>query len=645
VSFDLPFVRDMIHRRMAVLHRRTRIWILILLLIQQLNVVVSFSNRMLVPRWTAQAVPPVTIRWMFSKLHPFGSSHPRPYNCYISSRNYHHSNDDDDDTDDTMTQRQAPSQRQQVLCLPCQPNVPVHTVMAPMVAASDYAFRCLIRQYGSTGRAISECTNTDNIQQDTNPNQHNGILTFTQMLHAKNLLHDETFFKNHYDLYEYSNNPNSQCDQPYLLTQAQRNVYDSKDDRISSRLSSDWSAATMGPVIAQLAGNDVATMVAAAQKIVGQTQGQIAGIDVNLGCPQNIARKGKYGAYLMEDSPNQVYTILQALRRSLPERVSVSAKIRLPYNPKQQTSVIQQLCDTGINFLTIHGRDYTENKTTVQHVHVQRLLDAVTTAQEYNRGVPVIINGGIEHVHDAVRMQSITGAAAIMSSEAILERPALLGEINRALIVPPTTPLYPQSTSITSTSTVLSPKERFLEQIQTAEDYIQWCYCVPPVPGVLGMRGGSFNVVRGHLFKFLYRYFYDEQNIDLRDWLANGSTMQRLDQASALIRTLRERYEHISELEWETSLPSSNYPDSSWYRRHRKPSSATVFIHQKRRHEKNRDLLEEYQQSQTSGLSAFTMNDTTATADHNCVSIEERKSRIRVQIEKLKNQKRITNFI
>jgi tRNA-dihydrouridine synthase len=365
VNFDLPFVRDMIHRRMAVLHRRTRIWILILLLIQQLNVVVSFSNRMLVPTWIAQAAPPVTtIRWMFSKLHPFGSSHPRSYNCYISSRNYHHSNhkeDDDDDTDDALTQRQAPSQRQQVLCLPCQPNVPVHTVMAPMVAASDYAFRCLIRQYGSTGHAIptrTECTNDENIQQDTNPNQHNGILTFTQMLHAKNLLHDETFFKNHYDLYEYSNNPNSQCDQPYPLTQAQRNVYDSNDDRISSRQSSDWSAATMGPVIAQLAGNDAAIMVAAAQKIVDQTQGQIAGIDVNLGCPQNIARKGKYGAYLMEDSPNQVYTILQALRRSLPDRVSVSAKIRLPYNPKQQTSVIQQLCDTGINFLTIHGRDY-----------------------------------------------------------------------------------------------------------------------------------------------------------------------------------------------------------------------------------------------------------------------------------------------
>lgn len=44
---------------------------------------------------------------------------------------------------------------------------------------------------------------------------------------------------------------------------------------------------------------------------------------------QGIARKGKYGAFLMEEDSNRVREILSALRNHLPQEVAVSAKIRL----------------------------------------------------------------------------------------------------------------------------------------------------------------------------------------------------------------------------------------------------------------------------------------------------------------------------
>jgi tRNA-dihydrouridine synthase len=499
-----------------------------------------------------------------------------------------------------------------MLCLPCQPGKPIHAVMAPMVAASDYAFRCLIRQYGvrKDGIALEEVSS-----KSKDSNHHDGILTFTQMLHAKNLLDDETFFRNHFDIFEYATNRVPAED----LTKSQKNAYTTTADYTNSL--APVASATLGPVIAQLAGNDSTTVVAAAQKIIHKTHGQIAGIDINLGCPQGIAKKGNYGAFLMEESPENVYAILKALRQSIPETISVSAKIRLPLDPKRQTSVIQQLCDTGINFLTIHGRDYTENKTTVRHIQLPRLIDAVQTAQAYS-GLPIIVNGGVEHLEDAIRLQSVTGAAAVMSSEAILERPSLLGQINSCLQFGQHEPLeiaYPSVLDMT-------PKERFMEQIQSCRDYIQWCYYAPPLRGVLGTQGGSFNVVRSHLFKMLYRYLNDESNIDLRDSLADAYTMHRLDQASAFIDSLCLRYEHFTDVEWE-ALPSSRYPDSSWYRRHRRASLAGIFLHQKRK--------------ETHPLSTSEEQESVLSTDD---AIDERKRLIRLQIEKLKKQKRITNF-
>jgi tRNA-dihydrouridine synthase len=377
-----------------------------------------------------------------------------------------------------------------------------------MVAASDYPFRCLCRQY----------SNVD--------------LSFTQMLHAKHMVTKPEFLRTNWDLFEIANA------EEIVWTTAQVNCFGGAAEANQERLlSPPCQQAATGPVVVQLAGHDVETVTKAALLVLEKSNGKVAGFDLNLGCPQNIARKGRYGAFLMEDDPDTVYAILRNLRRSLPSTYTVSAKIRLPLNPTTQQERIQRLRDTGIDFLTIHGRDLKENKTKVGGVHTDRMRQIVDLAHPMS----VVANGGIEFASDIPMILQATGAAAIMTSEAMLERPHLLQLKNEASI---------------------TPRVRFQAQINVAQSYLDWCRFSPPFPGVLGTESGSFCIVRGHLFKMLYPYLQEHR--DIRDALASNSC-ETIQQARNLVSDLQSRYDDITD--WDV-LRSSNL-HSSWYRRHR----------------------------------------------------------------------------
>jgi hypothetical protein len=170
----------------------------------------------------------------------------------------------------------------------------------------------------------------------------------------------------------------------------------------------------------------------------------------------------------------------------------------------------------------------------------------------------VIANGGIECKADVERMLQQTGAAAVMSSEGLLETPNLFQ----------------------TDSSRYSPRQMLEQQFQITRDYLTWCRCSPPLPGVLGAaKAGSMTIVRSHVVKFLYRYL--QEHADLRRHFLESHTVQSLDRAEGFLNDLHARYADLSDEEL-LALPSGRHPPaSSWYRRHWE--AAAHRVHRKER--------------------------------------------------------------
>ncbi|CAM9403967.1 unnamed protein product [Phaeothamnion confervicola] len=118
------------------------------------------------------------------------------------------------------------------------------------------------------------------------------------------------------------------------------------------------SLAADRPLIAQLCGNDGATLVAAGRYI----EHDVDAIDLNLGCPQGIARKGSYGAYLLEqDGGRKAVGLVRAMAEGL--RCPVTVKMRRLETAAATVELARRLEDAGAQVVTLHGRTLRQAKT------------------------------------------------------------------------------------------------------------------------------------------------------------------------------------------------------------------------------------------------------------------------------------------
>mmetsp|Transcript_26375 Transcript_26375/g.55084 ORF Transcript_26375/g.55084 Transcript_26375/m.55084 type:complete len:637 (-) Transcript_26375:24-1934(-) len=443
-------------------------------------------------------------------------------------------------------------------------------ILAPMVAQSDLPFRLMCEQL------------------------YDVHLSYTQMIHAHNFAEEngETFRTNHLDVYPQSIARDillGRVDRHVIvLTSPQVNALKglSEDDieearkRIMSAIARSQGIGSeptleIKPTVVQIASHDPDVAVRAAMMILERSGSMscdsggtspVTAIDLNLGCPQSIARKGGYGAFLHDDSPDTTYSVLSKLRSKLPQEIGVTAKIRLPptqahadagklgnmskiSGPQTIDERMRCLIDCGVDLITVHGRTRFENKVTVGAADWDAVEQCVQSARDYSGDAhyPIFANGGIECYHDVKKCLYKTNASGVMSSESLLEVPGLF---------------CPGKGDMASSGTAKDVLER---QLGYADMYLDYATVFPPLSGSLGVRGGSFNVVRSHLFKFLHRYL--EENEDLRSWLGDQA-LNTIKQARDLLTDLRSRYDKIDEE--QLRLKNSWGDDSSWYRRHRR---------------------------------------------------------------------------
>lgn len=173
------------------------------------------------------------------------------------------------------------------------------------------------------------------------------------------------------------------------------------------------------PLIVQLAGHEPLTLLQAAKYV----EHCCDAVDLNLGCPQGIAKRGRYGAFLM-DEVDLLEEIVSTLAQGL--SIPVTCKVRIYKDYDKNIKLCETLVKAGASALTIHGRTREEKGQLVREVDwdmVRRIKQYFT--QRAAGSVPIIANGGIECRDDVFRCIELTGVDGVMSSEGLLENPAL----------------------------------------------------------------------------------------------------------------------------------------------------------------------------------------------------------------------------
>ena len=145
-------------------------------------------------------------------------------------------------------------------------------------------------------------------------------------------------------------------------------------------------------------------------------------VDLNLGCPQGIARKGRYGAFLQEDW-QLIYKLINTLHTSL--RVPVTAKMRILETRETTLEYAKVILSAGASIITVHGRqrDQKGHKTGLADWSMLRYL-----RENLPPDTVIFANGNILQHEDIERCLKETGADGVMSAEGNLYDPTIFAK-------------------------------------------------------------------------------------------------------------------------------------------------------------------------------------------------------------------------
>ena len=176
------------------------------------------------------------------------------------------------------------------------------------------------------------------------------------------------------------------------------------------------------PVRGQLLGSDAVCLAENAARLasLGPT-----GVDLNFGCPAKVVNRHGGGAMLLED-PDNLHHIVASVRRAVPAHVPVSAKMRLGFNDDTRAEeCAQAIADGGASEIVVHGR--TKAHGYRPPAYWERISDVRAAVK-----IPVIANGEIWTVADALRCREISGCKDIMLGRGMVTDPGLAWAVRGA---------------------------------------------------------------------------------------------------------------------------------------------------------------------------------------------------------------------
>jgi tRNA-dihydrouridine synthase 1 len=169
------------------------------------------------------------------------------------------------------------------------------------------------------------------------------------------------------------------------------------------------------PLFVQFCANKPEELLEAAQYVAPYCDA----VDLNLGCPQGIARAGHYGAFLQEDW-DAIYKMINKLHNEL--SVPVTAKMRILDTREKTLEYAMMILSAGASILTVHGR------RREQKGHNTGLADWSMIRYLRDNLPPdtvMFANGNILNSGDLEACLAATGVDGIMSAEGNLSDPTI----------------------------------------------------------------------------------------------------------------------------------------------------------------------------------------------------------------------------